>query len=264
MPLKIIFIQFFLQILHMLQKLFIPLYIVYKLYVFLVFVMSLIILYPAFCFFLKKRELFPLAFKLMRYHANFILLFSGVRLKIEGIENIPKKGPYIVCPNHSSFLDIFCIYSILETYFVFTGKREIEKWPLFRIFYTSGMNILVDRNNNSANFQAFKRMNQEIESGNPLIIFPEGTISRLAPKLAPFKPGAFLFAIQKQIPVIPITFVTNWELLQRSNGLSGKARPGISKVIIHKPIITTGLNKSDIGNLQSEAYFQISLPLSGI
>ncbi|MCE9540701.1 MAG: 1-acyl-sn-glycerol-3-phosphate acyltransferase, partial [Bacteroidetes bacterium] len=77
------------------------------------------------------------------------------------------------------------------------------------------MNILVDRDTRTGNFKAFKNMSYAIDDGNPLVIFPEGTISKDAPKLTTFKSGAFAIAIQKQIPILPITFVTNWKLLSR-------------------------------------------------
>lgn len=83
----------------------------------------------------------------MRFYAIIWLFFTGIRLKVEGKENIIYDQPFLIRSNHSSFIDIPCIYSIFAQYFIFPGKKEIENWPLFHIFYTSGMNILVDRQN---------------------------------------------------------------------------------------------------------------------
>ena len=206
---------------------------IYKIYFLVVFVLSLVITYPVMYYLLSKPERFPKAFAVIRIHAYLLLFFAGARLKVKGAENIPKDGAYIICPNHSSFLDIFCVYAIFSKYLVFTGKKEIEKWPLFHIYYTSGMNILVDRDTKTGNFKALKRMSQDIEKGHPIAIFPEGTISPEAPKLAQFKSGAFAIAVLKQVPVVPVTFVSNWKILQRSGVWSGSARPGISEVVIH-------------------------------
>jgi 1-acyl-sn-glycerol-3-phosphate acyltransferase len=244
------------------QYLLLPFRVIYKIYYFLFFVLSLVIIYPVIYYLLAKPKRFPKAFVVMRWHAYILMIFAGARLKVSGVENIPKEGAYIICPNHSSFLDIFCLYSIFRRYFVFTGKKEIEKWPLFHIYYTSGMNILVDRTNKSGDFKAMKRMSQEIDRGNPLMIFPEGTISKNAPRMAPFKSGSFAIAIQKQIPVLPVTFVTNWKRLQRTGIWKGKAGPGIAKVVIHKPIFTTGLRKENITQLQSTVEAIINGPLS--
>ena len=211
---------------------------------------------------LSDPERFPKAFMVMRIHAFLLLAFAGVALRVEGRENIPRHGSFIICPNHSSFLDIFCLYITFRRYFVFTGKKEIEKWPLFHIYYTSGMNILVDRHSKTGSVKSFRRMVHEIGNGNPLVIFPEGTISKRAPVLAPFKSGAFAIAIQKQVPVLPVTFVTNWRLLQRRGLWTGRAGPGISKMIIHAPVKTSGLRKDDVGTLLSEVKELVNTPLT--
>ena len=244
------------------QYFFLPFRVIYKIYYLVFFVLSLIILFPILYYFLSDSKRFPEAFTVMRIHAAILLFFAGARLKVKGSDNIPPNGAYIICPNHTSFLDIFCIYSIFSHYFVFIGKKEIENWPLFHIFYTSGMNILVDRHNKTGSIKALRKMSQEIDKGNPLVIFPEGTISKKAPKLAPFKSGAFSIAIQKQVPILPVTFITNWKRLQRSGIWKGKAGPGIAEVIIHKPINTTGLHKENIDQLQSKVEAIIEGPLS--
>ena len=182
-------------------------------------------------------------------------------MKIEGRKNIIESQPFLICSNHSSYLDIPCLYSIFDQYFVFTGKKEVEKWPLFHIFYTSGMNILVDRNNKMGLIKAFKSMMDVIDEGHPLVILPEGTISRVAPKLTEFKTGSVSLAIRKQVPILPITFTTNWIRLQRKGLFAGKASPGISEVIIHPLISTNKLTKNDTDELQLKLRDIINAPL---
>ncbi len=243
------------------RYIFLPFRVIYKIYYLIVFALSLIITYPIMYYLLSNPKRFPKAFLAMRIHAFFLLLFAGAILKVKGREHIPLNGAYIICPNHTSYLDIFCLYTIFPKYLVFTGKKEIEKWPLFHIYYTSGMNILVDRDTKTGMFKALKRMSHEIEIGNPLAIFPEGTISKEAPKLTSFKSGAFAIAIQKQVPILPITFVTNWKILSRSGFWFGPAGPGISEVVIHKPVMTTGLKKENMNQLRDEVISIISSSL---
>jgi 1-acyl-sn-glycerol-3-phosphate acyltransferase len=238
-----------------------PIRVAYKLYYLLCFALSLTLLYPVFRYFLANSSRYPKAFVVMRFWAKLLNTLGMQRIKVEGIDNIPESGSYIICPNHSSFLDITCLYSIFKNYFVFTGKKEIEKWPLFHIFYTSGMNILVDRDNKSDAIRVVKRISEEINRGRPLIMFPEGTISKQAPKLTSFKPGVFVMAIQKQIPILPVTFITNWERLQRGGLFAGKASPGLAEVVIHKPILTTGLTKNEVVLLQNQVREIINMPL---
>ncbi len=238
-----------------------PFRVIYKIYYLLCFAVSLILLYPVFKYYLATPSRYPKAFVVMRFWAKLLNILGMIRIKVDGRNNIPAEGSYIICPNHSSYLDITGLYSIFKNYFVFTGKKEIEKWPLFHIFYTSGMNILVDRENKTDAIRVFKRISEEIKNGKPLIIFPEGTISKQVPNLTSFKSGAFTMAIQKQIPILPVTFLTNWERLQRAGLFTGKASPGLSKVIIHKPISTAGLTKNDVDLLQAQVREIINEPL---
>ena len=238
-----------------------PFRFIYKLYMLVCFVLLLVLFYPFFRFYLSKNERFLTAFKIMKFYGKLFLFCGGIFLIVEGKENIAKDRPFLICSNHSSFLDIPCLYSIFEQYFVFTGKKEVEKWPLFHIFYTSGMNILVDRKNKMGLLKAFKRMMEVIDEGHPLVILPEGTISRVAPKLTEFKPGSVSLAISKQVPILPITFTTNWIRLQRKGLFKGKASPGKSEVIIHPLIPTSGLTKNDTGALQLKLRDIINSPL---
>lgn len=238
-----------------------PFRFIYKIYFLASFVILLVLFYPIFRFLLSKKERWPTAFELMKFNAKLLLFCGGIILKIKGKENIIKDQPFLISSNHSSFIDIPCLYSMFEQYFVFTGKKEVEKWPLFHIFYTSGMNILVDRHNKMGLIKAFKRMMEVVDEGHPLVILPEGTISKVAPKLTEFKSGSVSLAINKQIPILPITFTTNWIRLQRKGFLHGKASPGISEAIIHPLISTIGLTKDDTDALELKLREIINSPL---
>lgn len=218
----------------------------YRLYFISVFCITLIVLYPIFYLVLKKLKNFKVGFKLMRIYAKLLLVLGFIKLKIDKKETKQTTSPFIICPNHTSFIDILCIYAAFPDYFVFTGKKEIENWPLFNIFYTSGMNILVDRHSKTATVKTFRRMISEVEKGNSLVIFPEGTISKKAPLLTHFKQGAFSIATKKKIPIVPVTFLNNWERFERGNVFKTKASPGIAKMIIHQAVNTSKLSPKEI------------------
>lgn len=234
----------------------------YKIYYLLMFSTSLAIMYPVFYYFLSKKSRYRGAFVSMRFWAYILQTFSFCPLKVKRKGSLPVDQPYIICPNHSSFMDIQCMYVMFRDYFVFTGKKEIEKWPLFHIFYTKGMNITVDRSSRIGAYKAFKRMQEELESGNPLVIFPEGTISKNAPLMGDFKDGAFTLAIRAQVPIVPVTFINNWERLQRKGMLKGLAAPGITEVIIHEPVYTSGMKAEDVSKLSDTIRAIINQPLA--
>ncbi|MGZ4034801.1 MAG: lysophospholipid acyltransferase family protein, partial [Bacteroidia bacterium] len=196
--------------------------------------MGLIILYPLFFIFLSKREWFPKAFQLKKFWARWILIVPGLFYKITyriPANKLPQ--PAVYCANHSSYLDIVYSYIVIPKYFVFMGKQELNKAPLFRIFFRQ-MNILVDRSSNASAHRAFIRAGKDIGEGHSAFLFPEGGISSNG-KLKGFKNGAFKLAIEKQVPVVPITYLNNWKLLQNGGFFKSIGRPGVSRIIVHEP-----------------------------
>lgn len=229
----------------------------WKLLFLLNFVLGLLILYPFFYLFLSRKQWFPLAFRLKRFWAAWILLIPGIFVRVQGknnIEHIPQ--PCIYCSNHVSYLDIVVSYIFIRDYFVFMGKQELNKAPLFRIFFRE-MNILVDRKSTISSHRAFLRAATELKKGRSVFLYPEGTISSSG-KLRGFKNGAFKLAIEQQVPIVPITFLNNWKLLQNGGFFKSHGRPGVSRIVIHEPISTIGMTEDDLVPLRSKVHTIIS------
>ena len=123
------------------------------------------------------------------------------------------------------------------------------------------MQISVNRDSRSSSHKAYLRACEEIEAGHSIFIFPEGTISSFG-TLKPFKNGPFKLAIEKQVPILPITYLNNWKLLQNGGLFKSTGRPGISKAIIHKPINTQGMSEENIVNLRHQVYELINNTLN--
>lgn len=227
----------------------------WKLLFLLNFVLGLLLLYPLFYVFLSRKKWFPLAFQLKKFWAAWILLIPGIFVRIRRAPmEIPQ--PCIYCSNHVSYLDIVVSYILIPDYFVFMGKQELDKAPLFRIFFRE-MNILVDRKSTISSHRAFMRAGQELKNGHSVFLYPEGTISSSG-KLRGFKNGAFKLAIEQQVPIVPITFLNNWKILQNGGFFKSHGRPGISRVVIHDPISTTGMTEDDLVSLRSKVHELIS------
>lgn len=207
-------------------------------------------MYPLVYFLLMNEKYFPLGFSVVRFQAKVVLFFCGIRKKVEFASKLPPP-PYIICPNHTSYLDIFLTYSIFPDYFLFMGKKELGSVPVFNIYFKK-MNILVDRRNAKLAHKAFVRAGEEAKKGSSLVLFPEGTIPDSAPLMKAFKNGAFRLAIENQIPIVPVSYKNNYKLMQDSFSFGAKARPGKSLVYVHKAIPTKGMNETDLLNLRQE------------
>lgn len=233
----------------------------YKIYAIVVFVATFLLIYPFYYITLLNKKWHKITIEIIRFHVLIIQIMGGIVMIISREEKNPVRKPYVICPNHSSYLDIPLVFRLIPDYFVFLGKREIENYPLFHVFFTKGMNILVDRSSKMASHKAFLQACEEIDKGNSVLIFPEATIPNNAPLLNPFKNGAFRLAIEKQVPIVPVTFLGNWKILQGSKLLKGKAGPGITRVIVHKSIDTRGMRQEDLPRLRQQVFDIMNKPL---
>jgi 1-acyl-sn-glycerol-3-phosphate acyltransferase len=239
--------------------LFLPFRSLYKAYFAVVFFGSLVVLYIPFRVLLFTPRRYQRAFRLKRAWACFLQWASMVPVRVEQHTPLPK-APYVICCNHSSYLDIIQMYNVIPEYFLFMGKYELLKWPLFNIFFKD-MNIAVNRGSHIEAAKAFRRAAQAIDRGTSIALFPEGGIPPFTPRMKPFKDGAFRLAIEKQVPIVPMTFVNHWKLFGEPTELLGRARPGVARAVVHAPIPTTGLTEADLVDLRRRVYEVIEAPL---
>jgi len=225
----------------------------WKIYVFMWFTVLLLLLYPFYLFFLLNEKHFNKGFKLLLVHTKVLMCLSGIFMQVRNKHYIKKNQAYVITPNHTSYLDIVILYQTFTQYFVFMGKEELANVPVFGIFFKK-MNIPVKRSSASSGKKAMDRCGEELDKGHSVVLFPEGTISRDVPTLLKFKNGAFKLAIEKQVPVIPITFFTNYKRLEMAGLFSGKAGPGIAKAVIHEPISTIGMTQEDLIPLRDKVF----------
>jgi 1-acyl-sn-glycerol-3-phosphate acyltransferase len=219
------------------------------------FIVTLILLYPVYFILFLNEQNFPVAFKLMRAWAKYLVFTAGIKTEVVLEEDLPK-SPYIICPNHTSYLDILLTYCVFPDYFVFMGKKELSKLPLFNIFFKK-MNILVDRKSSTGSHKSLLRAAEEIDKGRNIAIFPEGGISPHAPSLMPFKNGPFKLAIDKQVPIVPVTFLNTWNLLQDAAYFKAKSSPGSVTIVVHKPLPTLGKTEDNTLVLKQSIYSTI-------
>lgn len=111
--------------------------------------------------------------------------------------------------NHTSMTDIMLMLVVMKSPFVFVGKKELAKIPLFGYFYKRTC-ILVDRGNQRSRKEVFDRAQKRLSEGTSICIFPEGGVpDDRSLILDTFKDGAFRLAIDHQISIVPIVFHDN-------------------------------------------------------
>jgi 1-acyl-sn-glycerol-3-phosphate acyltransferase len=225
--------------------------ILWKIIFLLHFTITLVLLYPLFAILLTNKKWYRHCFSLMRFWAHLLIWPMGIFYQTEYRYKPARGRKYIFVSNHTSYLDIIISYCVLDDYFIYMGKQELRKVPLFNVFFKD-MNILVDRKSRIGSHKAYKRAEEELRKGHSLILYPEGTISKESPRMRPFKSGAFRLAIESGVPIVPITFVDNWKRLQDKPFLQGRSGPGRVHIIIHPPIPTAGRSMSEVSSLSDE------------
>lgn len=207
----------------------------FKLYIAVVFFITLLIFYIPINLFKRKEETKKSCFRLFVWWSWAFRFLCFIHVRFLKKSTVPK-GPYIIVSNHASYLDIFLMYSILPQHeFLFLGKSEILNYPLMKSFFIN-LNIPVFRGTRKA-AQSFVEARNAIKKGWSLVIFPEGGIPDEGnPKMIEFKDGAFKLAKSLKVPIVPITFKNNHRLFSDPTHILGSARPGISKVFVHETI----------------------------
>lgn len=209
----------------------------WKCYVAVIFVIFAVALYPFFWILLSNKKWKKISFRLFVFWSWMMRVFCFYRVK-KVIDSPLPEGPYIIVANHSSYLDIFFMYSILPKHpFLFLGKGEILSYPIIRTYF-KGLNIPVYRKDRSKAATSFTLAKKAVNEGWSLVIFPEGGIPDEGnPAMIPFKKGAFKLAKALNVPIIPISFTNHYTLFSDPTDILGPARPGISKVFIHQAIM---------------------------
>lgn len=233
---------------------------IWKTWFFCLFAITFLLLYPAFYITIKRQNLNK-AFKLKRILAYVMTYGSGIfpQLTYKGVKEMPQ--PCIFVANHTSYLDIVLSPLYIDHLALYLGKAEITKAPLFNIFF-KGMDIPVNRSSRVDAARALKRMEEEIEKGRSLVIYPEGTIPVNTKKTLPFKQGAFKLAIDKQVPIVPVVHLNNSKLLQNGGYFKSNGRPGIAKIMVFEPIPTKGMTEENLVNLRDKVYHLINNTLN--
>lgn len=218
----------------------------WRIWFYIVLAIPILVMFPFLVISILKEKWYPYFFIMARIWAKFILYGMGFYYKVTTEQEISKGKSYMLVANHTSMADIMLMLAITRNPFVFVGKKELAKIPLFGFFYKRTC-ILVDRSSPKSRIEVFNRAQKRLHQGLSICIFPEGGVpSDESVLLDEFKDGAFRLAIEHQIPIIPITFADNKERLSYTF-MSGS--PGLMRAKIHKFVETNGKsieNKKEI------------------
>ena len=150
-----------------------------------------------------------------------------MRLHPTGLENLPKEGGVILCANHISAMDVFCIAAVYPRHVRFIAKKELFSIPVIGWLIKALGAIKIDRGSND--ITAIRTAINEAKNGFPVAIFPQGhRYPAVNPATTPIKNGAAMIAYHAGCPVVPVSINTKgakFSLFRRIDVVFGKMIP---------------------------------------
>jgi 1-acyl-sn-glycerol-3-phosphate acyltransferase len=183
-----------------------------------------------------------------RLWGRSLLLASGVRVQLRGLEKIDPTQPYVFAANHQSQFDIFALLGHLPVQFRWLAKQELFRIPILGPAMKAAGYIPIDRSDRRAAFRSIDLAAEKVRQGTSIVIFPEGTRS-LDGQLKSFKKGGFFLAIKSGRPIVPVSITGTHRILAKGSLRVGR---GTVRVFLDDPVPTEGLATSDKDWLISE------------
>lgn len=220
-----------------------PFQLLYRVWFYVLVAIPILVLFPVLLISISKEKWYPFFFRLARIWAKIILFGMGFIVRVTKEQKLEKGKSYMLISNHTSMTDIMLmLYIVKDNPFVFVGKKELAKIPIFGFFYKRTC-ILVDRESSKSRKEVFDQAQRKLSQGLSICIFPEGGVpSDSSVILDEFKDGAFRLAIDHQIPIVPMSFYDNKKRFPY-DFFSGS--PGKMRAKVHKFIETQGKNQND-------------------
>ena len=235
-----------------------PLTLLYRIWFYILVLVPIIVLFPLIFASIISEKTYPLFFKIARIWAKFILIGMGFNYSIEGDEVFEEGKSYMLVANHTSMTDIMLMLIAVKNHpFVFVGKKELAKIPIFGFIYKR-VCIMVDRSNSKSRYAVFERAQKRIHQGLSICIFPEGGVPEEHVVLDEFKDGAFRIAIEHGLPIVPMVFFDN---KKRFSYTFFSGSPGRMRAKIFPIIETKGKTLEDRHELKKEVRQIILVPL---
>lgn len=174
-----------------------------------------------------------------------LMKLGGIKLEITGSENLPKNETVVYMANHQSDIDWPIIFRAIPGQYLFLAKKELFDVPVFGAYMRIQKYIPIERDSIRKSFKTYKNIVALIESGNSIVIYPEGTRSHNR-ELQKFKPFSFAFLQDARVRVVPVAIDGSIDIQKKGSSLIS---PGKVKVTILPPI-----NFDDIYNLETKEF----------
>ena len=160
-----------------------------------------------------------------------ILKTTGVSVRVEGLERIVPGTTYVFVSNHQSIYDTPVVFASLPYQLRIIAKESLARFPVLGWHLRRGGHLFVDRTHPDR-AGILNRWRALVSEGLSLIIYAEGTRSPDG-RVARFKAGSFLLAIQAGLPIVPVAVIGTRQVMPKGRL---RTEPANVMLIVHDPI----------------------------
>lgn len=224
-------------------------HVLYRIWFYVLVAVPIFVFFPFLLISTLSEKWYPQFFWIARnLWALPILYGMGCPPIIVREQKIERGKSYMLVANHTSMLDIMLMLMVSKNPFVFVGKKELSKIPIFGFFYKR-VCIMVDRDDTRSRTGVYRRAQRRLNQGLSICIFPEGGVPEEQVVLDAFKDGAFKMAIAHNIPIVPMTF---YDGKKRFSFTFLSGGPGKLRARVHTFFETQLLDAEDKTTLREE------------
>ena len=167
-----------------------------------------------------------------RLWGKFVLAISGAKVKVSGVENIPRGQAVIFASNHQSAGDAILTLACIPVNLRYLVLKRYFRLPVFGWSWRKGGYIPVTRETPLEFYNIFKKIAEDLKGGQSFIIFPEGFRSYTG-ELGKFNYPSLLPALETGVPVIPVAISGSFKAMPRGSLI---IRPHPIKFSFGKPV----------------------------
>ena len=191
----------------------------------------------------------PPQLRVARAWARSLLWITGVKVEVEGLENIRAGGRYVFVANHVSYMDTPVVLAHIPEQFLFLAKTSLFGIPFLGWHLKRARHVPVPVEDARGSLRSLGQAADLIREGRSTLIFPEGGRSESG-ELKAFKDGAAFIAIRAQVPLVPLALIGVRKILPMH---SLRFQRGTVRLRIGKPIPTEGMTIKQREGLSAEA-----------
>ena len=173
--------------------------------------------------------------------ARTAVRLAGIRIQVEGRDQLDPARTYIFMANHVSNVDPPVLIPSLPKRTSVLVKKELFRIPVLGRAMRLGSLVPVDRSNRDAAIASMHEAAEVVRSGISMTIFPEGTRSYDG-QLLPFKKGPFYLAMESGAAIVPVTILKTREIMPKGSLL---IRAGTARLVFHAPINSAEFKERD-------------------